>query len=282
MEWFTSRRLTEHLTRITDITGVYMYLVTGKEKALLIDTGCGLGDLAKYVQGLTSLPLTVVCSHGHMDHAGGAAQFSKVYLNPKDVELSLEHCSEENRKEYAGICLRTLHPEIDPLEAESWVYQPVRREAYEPLLDKMKFELGEMTVQAFAMKGHTKGCMCMLFMEERSILLGDACNPSTFLFDKETVSVEEYQKSMQAFRHYEELYDTVWISHGDGNSIPKEILAEGIRVCQEIMEGRDDKEEFCFMGGIYKAAHAMTPSQLRKDGGLANIIYNDRHIWQKQ
>ena len=273
MEFYTAEKLSDHLVRIRDITGVFMYLAKGSEGALLIDTGCGIGDLKGFAEGLTELPLTVVCTHGHMDHAGGADQFERVYLSPEDMELTFTHCTVENRKEYALMALRGQRDIVGGLD-----FSPVRKSPYEPLYPGQEFLLGGITVRALPLKGHTQGSMCMLFCEERSILFGDACNPSVFLFDRETSSVEEYRQELEAFRRYEPLYDTVWLSHGDGNPIEKRILEECIEVCDEILEGKDQKAEFGFMGGTYRAAHEMLPSQLRKDGGLANIIYDPHHV----
>ena len=55
------------------------YLVTGRDKALLIDAGASQGDLKKVVEGITSLPVEVLILHGHGDHTGNCMQFDKVY-----------------------------------------------------------------------------------------------------------------------------------------------------------------------------------------------------------
>jgi glyoxylase-like metal-dependent hydrolase (beta-lactamase superfamily II) len=65
-----SRQLLEGLWSIDGPANDLMYLVTGTRRAMLVDTGMGLGDLAGMVRGLTDLPLTVVNTHGHPDHAG--------------------------------------------------------------------------------------------------------------------------------------------------------------------------------------------------------------------
>lgn len=279
MEIFSSERISPHVTRITEFTGTHMYLAEGENKALLVDTGCGVGNLKEYVEQITKKPLTVVCTHGHMDHAGGANQFREVYLNRADWELSLIHCSLENRKEYTRITVGMLHPEINEGEISSLEFHKTRETPYKELKSGMKFELGGITVQALSMKGHTSGSMCMLFCEERNILFGDACNPSVFLFDTEAESVETYRNALIEFRKNEELYDTIWFSHGEGQDIPKEILEQMIEVCNEVINGIDDKAEFhFFMGGDYKVAHKMLENQMREDGGIANIIYNPQKI----
>ena len=49
-----------------------MYLVEGTEKAALIDTGYGVGNLKGYIKTLTEKPLIVLITHGHLDHVAGA------------------------------------------------------------------------------------------------------------------------------------------------------------------------------------------------------------------
>ena len=59
MVYFTSEKLTNRITRIRDILGTCLYLVEGDEKACLLDTGDGYGNLKEYVETLTHKP---VCS----------------------------------------------------------------------------------------------------------------------------------------------------------------------------------------------------------------------------
>ena len=47
------------LTRIWDVARTAMYLVEGADKAVLIDTGVGVGDLKSVVAGLTDKPVTL-------------------------------------------------------------------------------------------------------------------------------------------------------------------------------------------------------------------------------
>ena len=64
----------------------FLYLILGKDRALLVDTGAGPVNTAAFVQRLTKLPLTVVHSHAHGDHVAGDKGFTTATLIPATVE----------------------------------------------------------------------------------------------------------------------------------------------------------------------------------------------------
>ena len=65
---------------------VKSYLVLGQERAALIDTGMGVGNIAQLVHQMTELPITVILSHAHNDHVGGAWQFDNVGIHPSEAD----------------------------------------------------------------------------------------------------------------------------------------------------------------------------------------------------
>src|SRR3954469_14533291 len=57
---------------------VISYLILGSKRALLFDTGLGIGDMRELVSGLTQLPISVLNSHTHFDHIGDNWQFNDI------------------------------------------------------------------------------------------------------------------------------------------------------------------------------------------------------------
>lgn len=53
----------------------FMYVIRGKDKLVVIDTGCGVGDIRTVVDSLNQppLPCIVVCTHVHFDVRGVCA-----------------------------------------------------------------------------------------------------------------------------------------------------------------------------------------------------------------
>ena len=78
MQQFKFQLVSRHLNRIILPCGVCVYLVQGTHEAVLLDTGFGIGDLKGFVEQKVATPYQVWLSHGHLDHAGGSAQFETV------------------------------------------------------------------------------------------------------------------------------------------------------------------------------------------------------------
>lgn len=272
MEYFKAEKVSPSITKIIDLTGVFVYLVEGTERAVLIDSGTGIGNLYEFVRSLTSKPLSVILTHGHCDHAGGAAEFDDVYLNKKDWELVSCHAVVENKTDYAKFVMGEAYEQVQMEDV-----CPDRTKKYLPLEDGELFELGGVTLEMVAVPGHTAGMTCVLFREERSILFGDACNPNVFLWDAESLSVEEYRESLKVLKRMEDRYDTVYLSHGS-TVIDKAVLDGNIKVCEEIMNGEADNCPYAFMGHSLFLAKKLNEQQERADGGIGNIVYNPDKI----
>ena len=45
-----------------------LYIIEGKDKAVLIDAGTNIPDLDKIVAGITKKPVSLLLTHGHGDH----------------------------------------------------------------------------------------------------------------------------------------------------------------------------------------------------------------------
>lgn len=75
-------KLTEKTWVISFMNGTeYMYLLEGDERALLVDTGYGAGNLRAFVETLTDKPIVVINTHFHPDHAAGNGEFEQVYVS---------------------------------------------------------------------------------------------------------------------------------------------------------------------------------------------------------
>ena len=265
---FKTEKVTDNITRIYAFNTELMYLVEGSERAVLIDTGSGFGSLKACVDTLTDKPLTVLCTHGHTDHALGAAEFEDVRISPLEEKAYSVHSQWDFR---AGS--GTMWPDFHKLSPEQ-IIPAMPFEKMKNLAEGEVFPLGGISVETYACSGHTEGSLVFLIPEERMLLLGDACNYMVFLFDELSLPVSGYKKALLALLDkVKGRYDTVLLSHGDGMGVP-DMIERVIAVCDDILEGRSEKAPFNFLGTEAMMAHAVGEDRRRLDGGVGNIVYS--------
>ena len=66
---------------------VWMYVLIGPERAMVIDTACGLGDQKALINRITGgMPFVVVNTHLGPDHSFGNIQYDRVYCHEYEVD----------------------------------------------------------------------------------------------------------------------------------------------------------------------------------------------------
>ena len=268
------------LTRIWDVARTAMYLVEGADKAVLIDTGVGVGDLKTVVESLTAKPLIVLITHGHVDHAMGAAGFEDVRMSPLDEGVYGEHSSFEGRKGYVmGSAMQGGDPALAARITDADYLEPRAFAGFAPLAPGDKFDLGGVTVEVLPGAGHTPGSLTMLIPEWRMLLLGDACNPFTFLFDHWASPVAIYREMLLCLKKLTDgRYDRVLLSHALGESAA-DTIDNVIAVCDEVLAGGGDNLPFQSPFGTGLIAKAMDPVRFcRADGKDGNIVYDPQKL----
>ena len=204
--------------RIYDPLGVHMDLFVGSEKALLWDTGYGMGDLAGCVRELTQLPLIIVNSHGHADHACGNYQFEEsIFIHPKDIPVC-EFFHSEYRKNIAVNYARGAHDFFtgEPLQVIDEAFDV---EAYmhrlmgnlKPIEEGAAFDLGGIRLEIVELPGHTPGSIGLMDIAERTLYAADAMNDNLWLFFDEACPLSVYRKTLDKAWALD--FDRLVISH---------------------------------------------------------------------
>ena len=171
----------DNVIRINGLLGLtneYFYLVIGQKAAAYIDTGYGFGNLPAFARQFTDLPLIVLNTHGHLDHAGGDFQFPRVYACEEDWEMLRQSYDEHamNLKAEKALADAGIWTEKDTVFAPPGAVPELL-----PIRDGDLFDLGGVTLEAITMPGHSAGCVSFLYREARILFSGNNCGPQPLI-----------------------------------------------------------------------------------------------------
>jgi len=133
------------------------YLVAGKKRALLFDTGPGLRDISPVVTNLTDLPVTALLSHLHYDHTGNFHRFADTAL----ADLPILRACERD-----GLLHAPDEMFLPSDENMTWVPHAIRQ--WWPIGHRI--DLGGRELEIIATPGHSPESIS-LFEGESGILL---------------------------------------------------------------------------------------------------------------
>lgn len=190
---------------------VNIYVIEGKDSALIVDTGYGSGNLKEYLQTLTKLPLIIVNTHGHRDHTGGDRQFLKVYLHPDDFYM--------------------VNARYDKEEDKSRLALPT----FVPVKEGHIFDLGGRKLEVIEVPGHTHGSIVLLDKENKLLFSGDNTNSLVWLFLKDCYPLEIYLKSLEKVEKRVNDFDTIMPGHN--TPLGKTFISEQIACVKTILDG---------------------------------------------
>ena len=241
-----------------------MYLVVGKTKALLVDTGLGVARLADFVKTLTPLPVLVVNTHGHPDHAGGNNQFPSVYAHPLEFDSIREFGTREARQ---GAIERMVKgaPAPDMLSVDEAVRMPPAELV--PVDGGHLFDLGGRKLEVIEQPGHTPGEIVLLDAAGRIVFTGDNDNELVWLFLPTCRPLEVYLESLKKLKQRDGEFETILPGHGA--PLPKGFLADQIACVESILDGTCKGEPYQSFAGNGRlcrrgtAAVAFNPANLR-------------------
>ena len=262
--WFTVQTVAEGVRRVDDHGGDNIYLVEGKDTALVIDTGTGTADLAAYIRSLTPLPVTVVNTHGHPDHGGGNFQFETVHLHEADLGLLKNFTGEDYRR---GTIKRAL--EQNP-EMKSRILDEkaeIRQTRLVPVKAGQVFDLSGRTLEVIETPGHTAGSICLLDPGHRLLFTGDNNNILVWLFLDHCLPLEKYYETLKNLRLRAGEFDTILPGHG--TPIDTAFLDEQIECVKQILDGSCKDEPYQSFAGdarvcrYKRASVAFNPANLR-------------------
>jgi glyoxylase-like metal-dependent hydrolase (beta-lactamase superfamily II) len=216
-EWFDVYRLAEGtyaLYEPNQFEEAISYLVLGSERGVLIDAGTGIGDVRQVVEGLTDLPVSVVLTHEHYDHIGGAYRFDEIAASSDPAGLEALGRGRDNASLQGYVTDEYLwKPLPQGFDGATWTIPPV-----EPTLlldDGDAIDLGGRTLAVIETPGHSPGSICLLDRESRLLWTGDHFFPGPLYAFGADVNIDDYTASNERLEGLIGEYDHVLSGHND-------------------------------------------------------------------
>lgn len=231
------KKITDTIWSISENSFAILYLVIGAKKALLIDTGFGIGNLPELCSSITSLPVEVILTHAHPDHVMGAGQFDVVHIAKEDGPLLKTFFGRDARIAIASEFLSGQTGKQIALDSLSdWIKQELK--SVQPIANGDVIDLGGRYLRVIATPGHTTGSICLLDESERILFSGDTILKSYHLLNlEESASLKTFFESLLHVKSFEEEYDTLFPGH-EPAPLPLSHLKELINGVQDILDGK--------------------------------------------
>ncbi len=194
--WFTVTKVDADTYRISEYRHpeeTHAYLLIGTERALLVDSGLGIGNIGTVVAALTTKPIVVVATHVHWDHIGGHRCFSCFYVHAAEaswISGSFPLPVSTVRKQLA---MAPQFPQSFSCEA----YEVFSGIPSRILNDGDTLELGERTLMVVHTPGHSPGHMCFWEPKQGYLFVGDLVYQGILYAHYPSTDPEQYWVSLE-------------------------------------------------------------------------------------
>lgn len=202
-----------------------MYLLEGEDRALLIDTGWGAGNLRTYVEKLASKPVIVALTHGHLDHSGGCGEWEEVImLSGGEGDLFT--------------CHRL------PFDVSKLLYPNF---AHKIVHDSDCIDLGGRVIELLDISAHSNGSLGFLDRKNKYLFVGDELESAQVLmYETEAIPGYSFVLDKRLHAHHANMlrlkklkgeWKTIFPAH-NGAPIANSYLDDYITLTEQIYAGK--------------------------------------------
>ncbi|PNV61503.1 hypothetical protein C0033_13040 [Clostridium sp. chh4-2] len=261
---------------------VWMYLIIGPEKAMLIDTAYGLGDTKALVDEITGgMPLVVVNTHSGPDHCLGNVRFDKVYCH-EYCEWSIKNKCKPHAWDYLfdenGNNIWLDFDRRDLPEYRDYQLIPVKNHHI--------FNLGgDYDVELVWMPGHDSGHAMFLDRKGRHLIAGDdvcsdviGCGGGGRPEDpyRKYATLEAYRNELEKLCERLDEFDYIYPGHFIVK-LENHLMVDILNTLNAILENPQDydykQEEVSGNGGAKKVR------MFKYIPGFSTIAYNEQGVY---
>ncbi len=208
-------QINENTWRIEDNI-VRFFLLTGTEKALLIDSGMNTPTAKEIAQSITELPLLLLNTHADRDHISGNESFDSVLMSSSEEKLYRANGGTSN---------------VIPVKNGDVI------------------DLGNRPLEIISLPGHTPGSIAILDISKRVLISGDSIQDGRIYMFGEHRNMKDYIESLEDLSRHEGRFDMIYPSHGTLPVTP-ELIPQLIAGAKQILSGQAKGEETDLFGRI--------------------------------
>jgi len=194
------------------------YLLIGENKALLVDTGMGIGNIKLTVDALTTLPIIVINTHSHYDHVSNNYLFETIY--GRDLAFTEKNASGHPRSTWENAIQPTAIKDNLPSDFSFENYQSKPFEITKFVEDGEIIQLGNRPVEVIFTPGHTPDSMLFFDRNEGFLMTGDTFYPSTLWAHRADASFKDYLASAERMAEMEHRVKYLLPGHGEPIASP--------------------------------------------------------------
>ena len=208
-----------------DEDGVRFFLVIGKEKALLIDSGMQTRNARELAQEITDLPLGLFNTHADIDHIGSNDEFDEVMMNPAEL-VNYD---------------------------KSYSYQNII-----PVYDGDVIDLGDRPLRIIDIPGHTPGSIAIIDEKNRILVSGDSVEDGNIFLFGPRRNMDRYIESMKHLLEFTDMFDEIYAMHGSF-PVKNDLIEKVIEGAQLIKAGKVEGSHVNIFGKeavLYKFPYA--------------------------
>ena len=209
-------------------------LIVGDERAMLIDTGMGVGDIRSVVDSLTDRPVFVVNSHSHWDHVGGNWRFDEIWIHEAEAEWLPKGVDNEQLRHW--FAPEQLSGPLPPgFDLSTATIHPSHANGV--LQGGESFNLGGRTLEVIHCPGHSPGGIALFDPDFGVLFSTDVAYPFALHAQSAESDLEAYHRSLSRLALLAPVLRTVYPSHSASPMHPALLPAMRDAV-GEILNGR--------------------------------------------